>query len=89
MAWQLFVAPKDRFKGVSWLSEIFTQWMEVRKLLPLEGAGDGASYLVAIVVVSDVLIALSFYSIFFALVRFMRKRSDVQTWPTAMFSVLA
>lgn len=64
--------------------------MEVGRFLPYEGSSGNAPYLAVIVIVSNVLIALSFYSTAVALARFTRNRSIIQaTWPTVVFFVLA
>jgi signal transduction histidine kinase len=72
------------------LSEILTYWMEVGRFLPQEGGAGNSPYLAAIVLASDGLIALSFYSIAIALIRLTRNRNRIQaTWPAILFLFLA
>lgn len=72
------------------MSEMLTHWMEIGGFLPQVGNSGTDPYRAALVLGSNVLIALSFYSISVALVRFMRKRRNSQTVRLAtVFSVLA
>jgi signal transduction histidine kinase len=72
------------------LSEILTYWMEVGRFLPQEGGAGNSPYLAAIVLASDGLIALSFYSIAIALIRLTRNRNRIQaTWQAILFLFLA
>ena len=64
--------------------------MEAGRFLPYGGSIGSDSYLAALVLAFNVLIALSFYSISLALVHFARKRGDVHsTLLTIVFVVLA
>jgi signal transduction histidine kinase len=72
------------------LTELLAYWMEGGKFAPHEATTATDLFLAAVVLVSSLVITLSFYSISIALVYFMHKRRNVQpTWPAAVFAALA
>jgi signal transduction histidine kinase len=79
----------SRLKGVHRLTEILTRWTELARGAPYAIGTGTEPYLAAIILMSGVLIGLSFYSFSAALAYFMRRRRDGATLPAAVFAVLA